>query len=270
MWTRVRIGILTIVCLAGALPSYAVMRVFVDSLPTTDGEVPNRRELILREIPRQLFLVTAAKDFGLICVDATAEPQAQPDKADLVLTPNGRAKSNDNYQVTLSSAKSDKPLAEVVLNFQTIGYGQPDYDDLTRRLDAKWTPKLIQALGKQVDATTKPVNWDAAGTVPPGLEARLESIDFHNAFLVAREMHKEIAESGESPARLAVLTRAYANLGDATRHVFTGQSNAFFARSMVYRMRLMQSAPKDPIAWWSAGYGVASFQHSGIRSLEFT
>jgi tetratricopeptide (TPR) repeat protein len=109
-------------------------------------------------------------------------------------------------------------------------------------------------LGKMLDAQPRQLKWDPSLAVPEEAENYLNSIDMQNAFLAARILHQQIDATGQSPARLAALVRAYANMGESMYDLNSAHFDAMFARAHIYAHRLIKLAPSDPLGYWARGY----------------
>ena len=72
------------------------------------------------------------------------------------------------------------------------------------------------ALLKRLGAGGTPNVARADGGVPADVERRLETLSMVEVFGAVRALHEAIRRDGESPARLAALARAYAQLGVLT------------------------------------------------------
>ena len=84
--------------------------------------------------------------------------------------------------------------------------------------------------------------------MPQDVEKRLESLSMVETFAAVRRLHEAIRADGESPARLAALARAYAQLGMLTEFLWSPAHRVFKARALLYAERLKQraSAPGWP------------------------
>jgi tetratricopeptide (TPR) repeat protein len=216
-----------------------------------------------RELPRQALIIAAARDLGIIPIDATLEPDAKPAAGAVPIDLAVRYYRDEQYVMLAISddkAELDRYHAPAPVR-DTIIHGE--YDLLARKIDQiagrLWIPKLATRLQIQ----PKSIPWNPAAPAPQGIDQRLGRIDVHHSFLAVRLCHADIAASGESPARLAALSRAYANLGESTRHLINAQSTAFFARSLDYARRLRRLAPDDPVSHYTLAYVQTLFgQHA--------
>ena len=237
----------------------AAPHLFIDCRATNLDPNNHYAELIVREMPRQALLVAIEEDLGTPCIvrDATAEPAAVPQPGDIqigveaeLLTASPPQKSG--YECRLFNARNVVlDTTDLPLEIKDPRTGReshtPAIDKMVRE---KWLPALI----KEASLATGPSTYEPTLPAPGRVDDLLKTIDIHHAFLAARLTHAAVAESGESVARMVALVRAYSNLGEATRHLFNGQSTAFFARAYIYADRLSMQAPSDPRSWWSTAY----------------
>jgi tetratricopeptide (TPR) repeat protein len=250
-------------CAVGMLalisPALGATRLFIDSRPTNlDPKDPICR-LIHREIPRQALIVAATEDLGVICIDPTIEPTAAAREGDIQIGLD-RKVHEDHFRIDLMLFNAHNiELQKVAIEEKPNEQNVVQYDDYAEKVDELIRTKWEKIVAAQMGVAVKETKWDATLPAPPGVEQLLGTIDFQHAFLAARLTHLAIADSGESPARLGALVRAYANLGDATRHLIAGQSVGFFARSLMYAQRLVRLAPDDSASWEHRAYAEALF-----------
>jgi tetratricopeptide (TPR) repeat protein len=229
----------------------AAARLYLESPPNLNSN--NRyAPLILRELPRQAILIAVARDCRVLAVDPTVEPDAVAANGDIKLRVATSGQIG-RYTLKLHDA-SGAELASTAISVTTIRSGGPAVASFAEKVDevvnGAWAPIIAGQLGSE----RKEPAWNAELPAPPECVRLLKTVDFQNAFLAARLTERAIAETGESPERLAVLVRAYAHLGEATRHLINGQSSAFFARSLLYAQRLIRLAPEGAESWWCRAY----------------
>jgi hypothetical protein len=92
---------------------------------------------------------------------------------------------------------------------------------------------------------------------PDGAEDLVGRLDELSQFAAARAVHAAIHNDGESPQRLGVLVRAYANLGRITRHHWAIDYAVYVARSLLYAQRMVAADPSSPFALWHRAYAYA-------------
>jgi hypothetical protein len=126
--------------------------------------------------------------------------------------------------------------------------------------------KLLQAHGfSGTGNATRP-----GAAAPADAEARLGEFEELSQFAVLRETHELVRKDGESEARLGVLVRAYANLGQMTRFHWSIEHQVFAARSLLYAQRMVSNDPKSAAALWHRAYAMAmaGFQAQTLKDLE--
>ena len=110
------------------------------------------------------------------------------------------------------------------------------------------------ALLKQLGLKGAPNKVAAAAPVPPDVENRLEQLGFVDQVAALRALHEAIRTDGESPARLAALARAYAQLGVLSEYQWSPAHRAFKARALLYAERLVARDPKSALALRSRAF----------------
>jgi hypothetical protein len=221
---------------------------------TTAGEL--RRELF-----RQAVLIAARDGLGLETRDQSlrqwpAEPPAgqtlTPDMADLNLSLQVDAQPQALWQATLTKEQRNGELAVMARRLE--GSSRTDFVYALRR--AGWSPKAPPA---------KP-----SAPAPPDAEARLAQLEILSQFIELRETHALICSEGESPERLGVLVRAYANLGQITRFHWSLDNKVFFARSLLYANRMVANQPDSSVALWHRAYALAlsGLQNAAIDDID--
>ncbi len=110
------------------------------------------------------------------------------------------------------------------------------------------------ALLKQLGLKGAPNKVAAAAPVPPDVENRLEQLGFVDQVAALRALHEAIRTDGESPARLAALARAYAQLGVLSEYQWSPAHRAFKARALLYAERLVAHDPKSALALRSRAF----------------
>lgn len=254
-YQRILLSALLTVLLALTLASRGLAaRLYLDSraleiTPKTHGAVN------YRELPRQALIVIAAEELGVEIVDASLEPEAKPQPGDIVLgLERLQIEEPLGLQVDLFDA-TNKLIERFTIPCLPRVPRFMDINALTASMDAEpFRAHWKELLAKQLGVTANPVKWDATLAAPQDTEPYLRSIDFSSSFLAAQITHQAIIKSGNSPARLGALVRAYANLGESTRELYSAQSVAMFARSYVYAQRLLRLAPQDPASWYHRAY----------------
>ncbi|MHB1560052.1 MAG: tetratricopeptide repeat protein [Isosphaeraceae bacterium] len=97
-----------------------------------------------------------------------------------------------------------------------------------------------------LEGRPNPVREDAP--VPPEVVGRLEQLGFVDHIAALRTLHAAIRADGESPARLAALARAYAQLAVLAEYQWHPAHRIFKARALLYAERLFVRQPDLPEA----------------------
>jgi hypothetical protein len=105
--------------------------------------------------------------------------------------------------------------------------------------------------------------------IEPEIERKLQRFNDLSQFAAVRALHASIANSGESPRRLAGLVRGYANLSLLTYAHYSTMSKTFAARSLLYAQRLRVKYADSPHGVWSRAYALAmlGLPESALRGL---
>ena len=93
--------------------------------------------------------------------------------------------------------------------------------------------ELGAATRDQVIDETPAVAMEAAGGTVEVVSYRLAGLEFLDVFLAVRDLHAAIKTDGESPARLAALSRGYALLGVLSEFQWHRAHRAFKARALL-------------------------------------
>lgn len=243
-------AVLVLLCLAGQAFS---ARLYVDSRPTNLDATDIRCDILLREIPRQMLIIMAIDELGADVVDATLEQGAKP--ADQVLLGLERKQNRDGHILHINLFDSDnKVIDSSDIGYEFLAHGLPRLQDMVRNMDEKNHARWLSILGTKLSLKPRTIKFDPALPAPEGIEKYLASIDFQDAFLAARMLHRQIADSGESPARLSALVRAYTNLAEACLDLNSPHADAMFSRAYIYAQKLARLAPNDPISYQTRGY----------------
>lgn len=248
-WCRAA-AVLVLLCLAGQ--AFAA-RLYVDSRPTNADPSNRYCDMLLREIPRQMLIIMAIDELGADVLDASLEQEAKP--SDHVRLGLERKQNRDGHilHIDLFDAEN-KVIDKSDIGYLFLAHGIPRLQDMVKNLDQQNHARWLAMLSKQLSLSPRKIKWDASLPAPENIEFYLRSIDMQDAFLAVRILHKEISATGESPARLSALVRAYAQLGEACTDLMSTHADVMYARAYLYAQRLMTLAPNDPLSHWTRGY----------------
>jgi tetratricopeptide (TPR) repeat protein len=214
--------------------------------------------IIHRELFRQAFLLAARDELGLTTRDAVFRELPPTDlPAENRLRVAGAAPSNQLMYVTVEQGPAE--ARKLVWRKEGGPAGLDAPIDIIRVLMAAETlsrSRFVRAL-QRAGFDGKPNAKNAEATVPPAAEKLLEEMTFPAQFAAARVLHAAIREQGESPALIAALSRAYANLGLLTECHWNHMHKGFKARALLYAQRLFSTDAALPFALWHRAYAEA-------------
>ena len=204
----------------------------LDALDTIQG-------ILERELIRQAILIAARDELGLSTRDELLEnvPSAIDSRigepAELAIL----FRRNECHALVRRGAGPEPEI----LQAYDLGTN-PDAGNYSPRLVARAEelsrtefPALLKRLG--ASETSNVVRPDRG--VPAEVERQLETLSIVEVFGAVRALHEAIRSDGESPARLAVLARAYAQLGVLTEFHWHPAHRIFKARALLYAERLV-------------------------------
>jgi lipopolysaccharide biosynthesis regulator YciM len=154
---------------------------------------------------------------------------------------------------------SDKPLLSERLHYSRNNlFGEKtavSYDEHARDAERFSREAFLEMLIDQ-GAKRQPRRDAGDGTVDDTALTHLNRLEMFSQFLAVRQLHRQIREQGESPARLGALVRAYANLGLLSEHHWHPAHKVFKARALLYGHRLLNQYPDDPHSHWNQAYAL--------------
>jgi tetratricopeptide (TPR) repeat protein len=214
-----------------------------------------------RELFRQAVLIAARDGLGMETRDESLRqpleqlPPSQtltPDMADLDLSLRVGAQPEKLWQARLTTAQRNGDLAVMAKRLE--GSSRTDFLYALRR--AGWSPNASPA---------KP-----SAPPPADAESRLAKLEILSEFYELRETHALIRSDGESPERLGVLVRGYANLGQITRFHWSLENKVFSARALLYANRMVANQPDDPVALWhrACALALAGLQNAALDDID--
>jgi tetratricopeptide (TPR) repeat protein len=218
--------------------------------PEVSREMKDRqgvREGILeRELIRQALLIAARDELGLSTCDELLD-DAPPGKTEGPPLEIAILFRPDECHALVRRGAGEK--AEVL--FQSDLGTRPDNSRYTAELTAlaeTLARSEFPALLKQLGVEGRPNTNREDAPVPQGALERLDQLGLVDHFAAVRALHEAIRADGESPARLAALARAYAQLGILTEYQWSPAHRIFKARALLYAERLLARSPRSPAA----------------------
>ncbi len=226
----------------GRIPTVVALGRPVGSKHTEDY-LGSRQGILDREIVRQALLIAARDELGLSTRDELLDDAAPGDGEEAPIEIATVFRANGCRALV---RRGEGQAAKVV---QTYDLGDdPDDASFLMKLTARGEslsrtefPALLRQLGLR--GKPNPVRERAA--LPREVERRLETLGIIENFAAVRDLHEAIHDEGESPARLAALARAYAQLGVLTEYQWSSAHRVFKARALLYAERLVARSRKS-------------------------
>ena len=218
--------------------------------------------ILERELIRQALLIAARDELGLPTRDQIVEessPAEVKDNASALPFEVAILFRRDKCRALVRRGEGEKVT---ILQKHDLGTN-PDAGNYTAKLTA--TAEMLSrtefpTLLKQLGATGAPNRVRDEAPLPPDVEKRLESLSMVDVFAAVRALHEAIHADGESPARLAALARAYAQLGMLSEFLWSPAHRAYKARALLYAERLKQRAI-------GSGLAQALYARAFVRAL---
>ncbi|HVX84556.1 MAG TPA: hypothetical protein VH253_07045 [Phycisphaerae bacterium] len=222
--------------------------------------------LLCRELQRQAVLIAARDQLRLPTRDATLnEPFASPSPAALTIaieTHNVRTQRSLVILAipaarTTDAASPAKSLGRAEFPLDKTPYANyPAFLAAAEKQSRDEFPALLRKAPALASLTPADAPWTDAPASPEALAA-LRTLTVYSQFTAARLLHAQIHDTGESPARLAALSQAYANLSLLTQPLWNADAKAFAARALLYAQRLTVKDHNSPFALYARAYAFA-------------
>ncbi len=237
--------------------------------------------LLVRELVRQAVLVAARDGLGAVTRDENLG-ELIPDSAP-VGSPSESSSTTLDLDVSTLTNNDGAIKVEILggpsMARQSIWTGEISvrarmgafsYTQLMIKAEALSRGEFVGLLGQQgLKGNAAPSATDNA-PIPDAIQHLLNEMNAVSQFGAAREVQGAIRESGESPARLGALVRAYANLGQMTEFQADSSWKTYAARSLIYAQRMVAKAPNSPVAYWHRAYALAlaGLQNAALADLK--
>ena len=215
--------------------------------PTTPGS-----PILERELARQAFLLAAREELGLATRDKSLR-EAFPPEADPAVLP---------FDILFTRVPGE-PVRVMVFRQQGKGYevlwqkqlklpidhhfedlvtqcealSRTDFVDVMKRAGMQPRPRPVAADERSEPTDIQPPEWNVIAQ-----------------FASLRRLHATLRTHGETPALLAALARAYADIGAETAFLWSPAHKVFEARALLYAERLVQRAGADQFSLWNRAY----------------
>lgn len=203
--------------------------------------------MLTREIVRQALLISSRDGLGLQTRDASLRGEVRlvenPMSFPLQLITHITKKREVHIDVN-HPFKSKPTFRWVSKNFTLPK--EFAFETLIEQTEELSRTEFIEVL-KSSGYVGSAQKWIEKSTIPEKTLKQLNEWNFISQYTVVQDMHAAIRKEGESPERLAVLTRAYANLGSLTECLWSPAHKVFMARALLYAERL--TARTKDSAW---------------------
>jgi tetratricopeptide (TPR) repeat protein len=240
-------------------------------LRTHEPDVEDRfaeRGMLLRELVRQAILLAAREELGLSTRDESLRERGS----------GGERPGPLPFDVLVHIQEGG--LVNIIL-FRFVD-GRPETlwekvfslsgDDLilalveeSERFSRDELPAALQRAGLKGQASAH----HPAGVADAEVAPLLDEMHPLAQFSAARRLHAQLRSEGETPERLADLSRAYANLGALTQHHCSPASKAYQARALLYAERAVRRWPASAPAVAGRAYarGMIGLHQAALDDL---
>lgn len=204
--------------------------------------------ILIDELMRQAVLIAAREELGVATRDEVVgdsfELRPNEGRIELVTIFRGDKKH-------AAIRRFDKGKAPTTLCDEKAGLleWQSFFED-AERLSRTEFVRALEAIGFK--KAKRPASGDAA--VPDGAAEKHSHLGITDQFTAIRALHAAIRADGESPARLALLARAYAVLGVLTEYQWHPAHKAYKARALLYAERLLARDRQEPVSMWNRAF----------------
>ena len=225
----------------------------------------NMQGILIKELFRQAFLLSAREEAGLLTRDAWLG-DAMPEEAvnePISIVPNPGRPNKLTFEVGKNAGR--KRIAVVELET----YNKVSYKDLMEKTEELSRAKFPAVLknGGYVIGPKKP---QCDEKIPPEIEKLLGEMNFISQYSAVRQLHELMRTRGESPFLQGGLVRGYANLGLLSDYNWHPAYKVFFARSMLYAQRMVAQGVQRRWARWHRAYAFAltGLQKFAMKDLD--
>jgi len=229
--------------------------------PTGVRDIPDygrqsRLDMLPREMVRQAVLVAARDELGLATRDQVIdETLADPKEGgSSIVEVVSFIRDNRSHEMI---RRLEKEQSETIVSHETPTAPGGSLDLLkllasAEALSRQEFPNVLKGLG----LAGKPNAVKEEAGLPAKVDDRLTSLDFLDALLAVRDLHRAIRNDGESPSRLGALARGYALLGVLSEFQWHPAHRAFKGRALLYAQRLVARDPNRPWGLWNRAFAL--------------
>ncbi|MCA9015516.1 MAG: tetratricopeptide repeat protein, partial [Planctomycetaceae bacterium] len=204
-----------------------------------------------KEIVRQALLIGGRNGLGLKTRDASLRGEVQlienPETFPLKLLT--QIDSRREVNIELERPHKEKEAYRWFSDPFTLPE-ESALETLIEKCEALSRNEFVDAL-KSAGYTGAAPPWIEESTIPEKTQKQLNEWSFIAQYTVIQDMHAAIANEGESPERLSVLARSYANLGSLTETLWSPAHKVYKVRGLLYAERLTARMKDSP---WSLAH----------------
>lgn len=232
-------------------------------------EARSYQGLLARELIRQSLLCAARDELSCGTMDLHLGQSSTAGARQLDIVAVRGLDRIDAPGSELQILRGEPPTQELVAAAEFKPKAATDIVELVRLLESRSRGsfvKLLQQAG--VEGSARP--WNTKSQPDEAALAALAEMNPVTQFRAACSLHWQIEESGRSPALVAALVRAYANLGVLTQLHWAPAHNVFTARSLLYAQRLVAGKHDNTHAYTSRAYAfaLAGLHQAAIDDLD--
>lgn len=216
---------------------------------------------LLRELVRQSLLVSAELDYGWLPRDQSMGESMQPAYTGPQLELSFLFSEKEAFSFRVGLKDSDRSILSKV--FPSSSYDVTVYKKVLRDADEH----ARVCLGPLME----PVNGPTEAILSTDETSyQISNLNFITLWLQLRDWNAEVHELGESPERLAALSRGYATFGLANYTTISHTAKASLARGLVYAQRLVERHPQQALSYYTRAYAwtLAGFDAFATEDLE--
>lgn len=216
-----------------------------------DSQVDELQGILTREIVRQALLIGGRDGLGRKTRDTSLRGDVKlienPERFPIQLITH----INRNREVSIDLILPYKTKQPYRWNSEPFTLPEENaFEALVEQSEALSRDGFVDAL-KEAGFSGKAADWKAESAIPEKTLKQIKEWSFISQYTIAQDMHAAIATEGESPERLAMLARAYANLGSLTERFQSPAHKVFKARALLYAERLTDRCEDSP---WSLAH----------------
>jgi tetratricopeptide (TPR) repeat protein len=245
--------------------------------PAGTGDIPDhspqvRIDILPRELVRQAVLIAARDGLGLATrdevIDGTPVGEGAEDLGGVQVVSFIRDNRSREIIGRVVDGKLDPLFAHETPAGQGRNLNLVQLLESAEALSRESIPGVLKGLG--LEGGPNALKPDDAGTLPPGVEGRLSSLDFAGLLEAVRQTHGAIRSDGETPARLGALARGYALLGVLSEFHWDPAHKVYKARGLLYSQRMAARDRVGPHGLWHRAFALALVGRHGdaLADLE--